>query len=121
MANSEILNLLISNFILIVLILVSILKIIPPEWAGFWKYNNNREADGLAPKITFLNLVLSNSFDSVIRSVFIPLIASFGLKNMATLIIFLVVIFDVFYRHEISGAGVTLISVGILTLYLERL
>ncbi len=125
MTNDLLFRFIIGNLLFIVLLIAlvfaSVIKIIPPEWSGLWKYNNNRKEDGSAPKLTFLNFILLNFFDSIVRSVFLPLISSFGLKNMVTLIIFIVVIFDFFFRHQISGQGVTLISVGIVALYLERL
>lgn len=119
--NSEVIIFLEKNIILIVLLVISILKIVPPEWAGFWKFTNNKESDGKAPRITILNLVLVNFFDSIVRSFFIPLLAAFGLKNMVTLVILIVVVFDIFFRNQISTAAVTLTSVGIIALYLESL
>ncbi|MFZ2199990.1 MAG: hypothetical protein WAV40_04335 [Microgenomates group bacterium] len=119
--NVILLEFLAKNWLGLTLLVVSIFRIVPPEWSGFWKYNNNNESEGLAPKITPINFLLTGLLDSVIRAFFIPLIATFGLKNMITLIIFIVVFFDIFSRHQISGAAVTLVSIGIITLYLERL
>ncbi len=120
-ANKLVLDLILNNWILVLLFLFSIVKIIPPEWAGFWKYNNNKESDGLAPKITLLKLILHNFFDSVLSAFLIPLLAMFEFQKMVTFVIFVVVVFDVFIRHQISGGTVTLTSIGIIALYLERL
>lgn len=119
--NSLIIDFVKNNYLAIILILFSILKIVPPEWAGFWKYVNNKESEGKAVRITLLNLLLTNFLDSVIRSFFIPLLAAFGLKNMITLIIFLVVGFDIFFRGQTSTQAVTLVAVGIIALYLDIL
>lgn len=119
--NKEIIGFLINNIVLILLLIISILRIVPPDWAGFWKFNNNKEADGIAPRITVVNFILTSLFDSIIRAFFIPLIATFGLKNMVTLIIFLVVAFDIFFRNEITTQSVTLIAIGIVALYLDKL
>lgn len=119
--NSVIITFILKNILLVLLLVVSILRVIPPEWAGFWKFNNNKEKDGRAPRITIINFVLTSLFDSVIRAFFIPLIATFGLKNMVTLIIFLVVVFDIFISNQITTQSVTLVAIGIVALYLDRL
>ncbi|RJR16270.1 hypothetical protein C4579_00335 [Candidatus Microgenomates bacterium] len=119
--NWLVIDFVINNFLLLIIILISILKILPPEWAGFWKYNNNKESDGLAPKISILHFVFHNLVDSVIRIFVINLLTAFNFKNMVTFLIFTIVIFDVFISHKISGTGVTLIGIGIIALYLDRL
>lgn len=119
--NVEIISFFENNFILFGLILISLIRIVPPEYAGFWKYNNNKEEEGRAPRITLLNFILTSLFDSVIRAFFIPLVAAFGLKNMVSLVIFLVVTFDIFFRNQISTQSVILIAIGIVALYLEQL
>jgi len=119
--NRLIIEFVINNYILIGLLLLFIVKIVSPEWAGFWKFNNNKESDGLAPKITLLKLILHNFFDSVLSAFLIPLLAMFEFKKMVTFVIFVVVVFDVFIRHQISGGTVTLTGIGIVALYLERL
>jgi len=119
--NLQIINLIKDNFILIAFVILMLLRIIPPEWAGFWKYQNNKESDGRAPKISFLRLVLHNLIDSILSAALIPLMAAFGFKNIITLIIFIVVGFDIFFRHQISGEAITLVGVGIIALYLDRL
>jgi len=119
--NQLVIDFLINNFLLLIIILVSILKIIPPEWAGFWKYNNNKESDGLASKISILHFVSHNLVDSLVRIFVINLLTAFNFNNMVTFLIFIIVVFDVFISHKISGAGVTLIGIGIIALYLGRL
>ncbi len=118
--NIKVLIFLANNIILILLFAVSILRIVPPEWAGFWKFNN-KETDGRAPRITVLQFILTSFLDSVVRGFILPLIAAFGLQKMVTLIIFLVVAFEIFFRHEISSEAVALIAIGIIALYLDRL
>lgn len=119
--NQLVISFVINNFLLLIILLVSVLKILPPEWAGFWKYNNNKESDGLAPKISVLHFVFHNIVDAVIRIFVINLLTAFNFKNMVTFLIFTIVIFDVFISHQISGTGVTLIGIGIIALYLDRL
>lgn len=119
--NNIIFDFIINNFLLLVIFILFIIRIIPPQWAGFWKYNNNQEADGKANKISFLRFILHSLVESIFGAVLIPLLAGFGLKNMVTFIIFIVVIFDVFIRNQISGGAVTLVGIGIVVLYLDRL
>ena len=119
--NNIIINFIINNIYLIALFLLFTIRIVPPNWAGFWKYNNNKEKDGNAPKITLLRFILTNLIDSILSSFIIPFLAAFEFKKMVTLIIFIVVIFDIFFRHQISTAAVTLVAIGIITLYLEKL
>ncbi len=119
--NAQAIHFISSNIVLIGLLLVFIIRIVPPETVGLWKYKNDKESDGRSPRITILNFVLINLFDTIIRSFVIPLIAAFGLKNMVTLVIFTVVTFDVFIRHQISTQAVTLIGIGIIALYLDGL
>ena len=119
--NILIINFVKDNIILLVLSVASIINIVPPEWAGLFKYNNNDSQQGKAKKITLLHLLLQGVMDGVIRGILIPAVISFGMKNIITLIIFVVISFDLFARHYISGQAVTLVGVGILALYLERL
>jgi len=119
--NMEIVFFFTNNILLILLLAVSILRVVPPEWVGYWKFNNNKESDGKAPRLTIINFILTSLFDSVFRAFFIPLIAALGLKSTVTLVILLVVVFDIFVRKQISGPAVTLVCVGIIALYLERL
>jgi len=120
-SNRLIIEFITNNWILILLFSFTITKVIPPEWAGFWKFNNNIKSDGLSPRITLLKLVLHNFFDSVLSAFLIPLLAMFEFKKMVTFVTFVVVVFDVFIRHQISGGTVTLTGIGIVTLYLDRL
>ena len=110
-----------NNYLLLGLLILLILKIIPPEWAGFFKYNDNDKAKGKAPRITFLRLLLSNLTESVFIGFLLPILSGFGLKNTATLVIFIVVVFDIFSNHQISGGTITLIAIGVIALYLDRL
>lgn len=45
----------------------------------------------------------------------------FEFKKTVTVIIFSVGMFDIFINHQISTKLITLISIGILALYLEKL
>lgn len=120
-SNIFLIDFIINNILLIGLVIFSAIKIVPAEWAGFWKYNNNKKSDGIAPKITFLQFFLTNLIDGVLRSFLFPILAMFEFKKVVTFIIFIVVIFDVFFRHQISGEATTLVGVGILSLYLDKL
>lgn len=119
--NQLLIDFIVNNFVLLLILLISILRVIPPEWAGFWKYNNNKESDGHAIKLSILSFILQNLVDSVLRTFVINFLTAFNFKNMVTFIIFAIVIFDVFIRKQISGAAVTLIGIGIVALYLDRL
>jgi hypothetical protein len=119
--NSYLIDFFRNNSILLVLLLLSAIHIIPQEWAGYWKYNNNRKEDGRAPRMTILHWLLTSLLNSIINAFIVPLIAAFGLDKMVTLIIFAVVGFDIFSGHEISSASVILTVVGIIALYLDRL
>lgn len=110
-----------SLIILFILFLLSLIKVIPPEWCGFWKYVDNDENKGPAPKATILNWMLHMIIDSLIRSFVLSLLSAFGLKNMITLIIFIVTSFDVVVNQQISLQSVALVGIGIITLYLDKL
>ena len=110
-----------SLIILFILFLLSLIKVIPPEWCGFWKYVDNDEKKGLAPNVTVLNWMLHMIIDSLIRSFVLSLLSAFGLKNMITLIIFIVTSFDIIVNQQISPQSVALIGIGIITLYLDKL
>lgn len=120
-SNIEIIKFVENNYLILWLMILFLIRIIPPEWAGFWKYNNNKESDGNAPKLTLLHFFLHNAFDSILRAFLIPLLGAFVFKNIVTLVILIVVLFDVFVQHQISAAAVTLVGIGIVSLYLERL
>lgn len=110
-----------NNWVLVVVLLLFIIKMVPPEWAGFWKFKYDKDPEGLAPKITLLKFLLHNTFDSILSAFLIPLLAMFEFKKMVTFVIFVVIVFDVFVRHQISGGTITLAGIGIVALYLERL
>lgn len=42
-----------NNWILILLSILLLSKIIPPEWAGFWKYKNDKAEDGQPRRLLF--------------------------------------------------------------------
>jgi len=117
----DIFNLIKTYWIFLLLITVSLLRVIPPEWAGFWKYNNNKQADGVAPKITILRLICHNLVDGIVGGVLISFLALFNFKQLVTLLIFLGVGFDLFLNHQISPTAVTLIAIGVIVLYLDKL
>jgi len=119
--NDTIINFVKENNLFIGLFVLLIVRIIPPEWAGFWKYNNNKEVDGRAQRITLLRYILHSVVDSCLSSFLIPILSIFGLKNMVTLVILAVVIINVFVQQQISGPVVTLVGIGIITLYLDKL
>jgi len=117
----------ISNYYMLIILIfiflfLSSARIIPPTWAGFYKYNGiNDPSKGEAPKITLLRLVLHNIIDGILPSFILPVIALFEFKKLITVVILVVVATNIIYSQQISTASITLISIGILTLYLERL
>ena len=119
--NELIINFIQNNWILILLLYFSLIRIIPPEWAGFWKHKDDDISKPLSPKITIMHWMLHMIIESLINAAFLPVISIFGLKNMVSLIILSVVGFDVFSRHQISSASVTLAGIGIIALYLDKL
>ena len=119
--NDIIINFVKENCLLIGLFVLLIIRIVPPEWAGFWKYKNNREIEGKAPKITPLRFIFHSVVDSLISSFLIPILSMFGLKNMVTLVILAVVVINILVQQQISGSVVTLVGIGIVALYLDKL
>ena len=111
----------IKNALAIFLFVFLILKIVPPEWAGFHKYNNNDEQQGRANKMSILRFIIDGVIDGILSPISIHILTLFSFKNMITVLIFFVVGFDIFIRHQISAAVVTLIGIGIIALYLENL
>lgn len=93
--NLFLLDLIKNNWIPVILLCV-FPRVIPSHWGGGWKYNDNDKTHGLMPKLTILGWLVEVN----IRSVFIPLLSSFGLKNSITFILFIVVGFDLFFRHQ---------------------
>jgi hypothetical protein len=119
--NTSILNFLADNYLLIILILLLIIKIVPPEWAGFWKYNDNNPASGRAKKINILKFIIDGVLDGIVNPLWVHVSVIFGFNKVVTILIFTLVLFAVFVMNQISGTVVTLISIGIISLYLERL
>jgi hypothetical protein len=98
-----------------------VVRIVPPEWAGFLKYVNNNPTEGRGPKMSILKFVLHSIVDQISSGVFIPVLTLFGFKQIVTVVIFIAVGFDIFIRHEISTQVVVLIGIGTIALYLESL
>src|SRR6266487_1869890 len=119
--NIQIVQFYLNNYLFLWLVVVLLLPIIPPEWAGYWKYNHNNPTEDRAKKITLLRFILHFLIDSIFVEILLNGMATFQFKQAITFIIFLVMFFDIFFRHQISREAITLVSVGILALYLERL
>lgn len=119
--NALIISFIKGNCLLIILVILLGIRVIPPQWAGLWKYNNNIESSGKAAKISFIYFIIKNLYDGVIMSIVLPLWSTFSFKNTITIIIFILVGYDVFISNRISGGVITLVGIAIITLYLERL
>src|SRR5258708_1142963 len=110
-----------SNFLVMALVGVLLLRIVPPELAGFWKYIDGDEKKGIAPKITLLQLILHNLFQGLFAGTLLSVLGLFQIRTTITFLIFVVIGFDLIFRHGISNGAVAFASIGILALYLERL
>ena len=118
MTNSEIINFWNEHWIFICIIIVSVIKFIPAEWIGL-----NKMVGTTDPKRHFVSLfqiIVGGLFEAIARSS-MNLSIAFGLGNVVTFLIFAVVIFDIAVRKEISTQAVSLISIGVLALYLDEL
>lgn len=120
-SNGLLINFIVNNYLLILLSILLVAKIVPPEWSGYWKYNNNRQADGKAKKINILKFLIDGLLDGIVSPIWVHLSAIFSFEKVVAILIFVLVLFAVFVMNQISGTVVTLISVAILSLYLERL
>lgn len=121
MATNDILvKFLSANYLGCILLVVSLVKIFPSEWTGFWKYNNNRPEDGIAPRISLLKLILHNFVDAVWGTATINIVV-FLKESIVSVIIFGALGFDILVRSQISKEVITLICIGIVFYYLELL
>ncbi len=118
--NLIIFNLLKDNALVIVIFIFLIIKIIPPEWSGFNKYTDQINKIR-AKRKNALGFIIDGIMDGIISPIFVHVSTMFGFKNTITILIFFVIGFDVFIRQQISGTVVTLIAIGIIALYLEKL
>ena len=114
--NQAIISFLQNNWIFVLLLAISLLKIIPHRWLKSAEYVEASKEK----RITLLTFVLESLFDSLSRATF-SLQAVLGLQTMASLIIFVVVVFDILVTKDISNQAVTLIGMGIVALYLNQL
>lgn len=108
--NTLIIDFLNNNYLLLGLFLiVCVPKIIPIGW------NDSGQ------KITILQLIIQNLIVSIIIPFLSQLLASFSFQKSVTIVIFIMVAFDIFFLRQISGHIITLVAIGIIALYLERL
>ncbi|MFA5799350.1 MAG: hypothetical protein WC840_00135 [Candidatus Peribacteraceae bacterium] len=105
-----------NNWIFVLLFLISLIKAIPHKWLKSEEFVKASKES----RVTLLTFVLESFFDSLSRASF-SLLAVLGLQATVTLIIFVVVIFDIVVKREISTQAVSLFGIGIVALYLNRL
>src|SRR6185503_15570902 len=89
-----------NNYILILLAILFLVPVIPPEYAGYWKYNLNNKALGRAKRISLFRYILHFLIDSVFVEILVNGMTTFQFKSAITFIIFLVMGFDIFFRHQ---------------------
>ena len=65
-------------------------------------------------------MTVHNLLESIIQSLF-PVFTGLGLKNVVSLVVFAVVAIDLVVRKQVSNQAVTLIVIGIISLYLDTL
>lgn len=100
--------------------IVSILPIVKPGWVGqqatYFNQQTNREVPALRQSI--LAVLLFNLSDAIIRT-FQPLIVSLQLRGTMTLLIFVALGTDLYFRHQLSAEAVSVVLVGLIALYFE--
>lgn len=122
--NLEIINFLSNNWILLLLlsVVLSLIPIFPQDKFGYyskiWDQSTNEWRN--APKMSLLRVVF-HLILSTLSEIPLQILSYFGLKQTISLIIFVVIGFDVFYRQQISREAITLVSIGIIALYLDLL
>ncbi len=102
-------------FLLLVVILV---PIIPPQWLGLRPtyFDTNLKKDFPAEKYSILR-----AFVHSLLSPLQELIIYWGFRGTVSIVIFVAIGVDLFYRKQLSREAVTLAGIGILALYLEQL
>ncbi len=115
--NELIITFFVNNWILLTLLAIfmtgCVWKTVPRKWI--------HDNDISEKKVPFVEFVFSNFINTFLSTIVSHMLAAFGLTNMVSCLIFLVVIFDVFIRHQISSQAVALVSVGIVALYMSKL
>jgi len=117
------------NWISILLFIFVIIPFFPPEWFNYSPkfYINDPLEPGTYQKsqrISILHALIKlviKSLSVFVYDITLPFQVIMHYKEAIILIVFLVVGFDIFYRHQISREAITLVSIGIFALYLERL
>ncbi len=120
-SNAWLLDFVLNNYVGLLLFVLLTIKVVPPEWAGYWKYNNNSQAEGPAKRMSALGFLLEGLLDSILPRIWVHLSVIFDFSKTVTILIFCLVIFALFVTHQVSGTILTLVSIGIISLYLERL
>lgn len=116
--NLIVLGFIANNIVLILLGLLLLLPTIPPRWIGLQDtyFNSFYKKELPVQKYSILK-VLINFFLSPITE----FLVIWSLKGIVSIVIFAVIGADLFFRKQLSNEAVTLVSVGILALYLEQL
>ena len=101
------------------LVILSVIPIIPPTWAGFHKtyFNSFYNQEMKQKNMNFYELIV-HLFSHVIVTG--PAL-SLGFRGTVTLILFTILGADLHLNHQITNNAVILSIVGILALYLEKL
>ena len=97
------------------LIIGSTWKVVPYKWC--FSVSDDEPRQNFTP----IHFVINNALTTFVQPFIIHFLTAFGLKNMVSLLIFVVVVFDVFVRHQISTQAVAMITVGIIALYMDKL
>ncbi len=107
------------------LLLVLFLPIIPPKWLGYASQYFNTVENKLIParKSSIAAAFIMMFVDAVSQftNIFVNLASLLTLRTATTVIIFIAIGFDIFFRKQISREAITLISIGVIALYLEQL
>ena len=114
----DLLNFLTLYWYAIVFLLILIYPLIPLRWLGLREtyYDFYYKKEIPAQKYSILR--------AIIHALLTPLqevIVIWGLRGTVSIVIFVVIGIDLFFKKQLSKEAVTLVSIGILALYLEQL
>lgn len=116
--NSMVLNFVSNNVVLIVLGVVLLLPIIPPRWIGmrdtYFDLFYKKELP--SQKYSILRVIIHSLLSPITEFLVV-----WSLRGTISIVIFAVIGADLFFRKKLSSEAVTLVSVGIIALYLEQL
>ncbi len=116
--SKEIINFISNNWLLILIAIISLVPIIPQKMVDPFGHEMNKRMNPPFPDKPFslLKFICRGIFEA-----FAEFAINIGLRGSATVLMFIVVMFDLINKKTLSSEAVVIIVIAVISLYMEYL